>query len=106
MQSDRASGLSVTTAGTHHETRQLLAAFPAGGRWKRRKSPCAATRNGAVSISTWRCGEDGRSPKSHGAETCGSHVLDVAQAMGLRAAAVTHACRKLTLLPYDIHGRL
>ena len=31
--------------------------------WKRRKSRYAATRNGAASISTWRCGEDGRSPR-------------------------------------------
>ncbi len=28
--------------------------------WKRPKSRCASTRNGAVSISTWRCGEGGR----------------------------------------------
>jgi transposase len=32
--------------------------------WKRRKSRCAVTRNGAVSTSTWCCGEDGRSPRS------------------------------------------
>ena len=32
--------------------------------WKRRKSRCAAIRNGAASIFTWRCGEDGRSPRS------------------------------------------
>jgi transposase len=32
--------------------------------WKPRKSRCAATRNGGVSISTWRCDGDGRSPRS------------------------------------------
>jgi len=31
--------------------------------WKPRKSRCAATRNGATSFSTWRCAEDGRSPR-------------------------------------------
>jgi transposase len=31
--------------------------------WKRRKSRYAAIRNGAVSISTWRCDGGGRSPR-------------------------------------------
>ena len=31
--------------------------------WKPRKLRCAAIRNGAVSISTWRCDEDARSLK-------------------------------------------
>ena len=49
--------------------------------WKRRKSQCAASRSGAISTSTWRCGEDGRLPR-----VSGSDVLDVAQGMGLRAS--------------------
>ena len=32
--------------------------------WRRRKSRYAATRNGAASISTWPCGEEGKSPRS------------------------------------------
>jgi transposase len=56
--------------------------------WKRRKSRYAATRNGAASISTWPCGEDGKSPRSPGPEAGGSHVLDVAQEMGERNGAL------------------
>ena len=32
--------------------------------WKRRKSTVQQSRNGGVSTVTWRCGEDGKSPKS------------------------------------------
>jgi hypothetical protein len=31
--------------------------------WKRHKSRCAVTRNGAASFSIWRCDEDGRAPR-------------------------------------------
>ena len=53
---------TTATAGAHHQTRQLVCC--ASCWWKRRKSRYAATRNGAASISTWPCGEDGRSPRS------------------------------------------
>ena len=50
------------TAGTYHQAGQFDDC--ASCWWKRRRSQCAACRNGAVSTFTWRCGGDGRSPRS------------------------------------------
>ena len=50
------------TAGTYHANRATRCCVSCW--WKRPRSRCAASRNGAVSISTWPCGGDGRSPRS------------------------------------------
>src|SRR5208283_3853523 len=85
---------AATTAGTHHETRELAAAFSAGGSGAgygaRRPgmaqevfSPGAATR------TEDRQGRDG-------AEAGGPPVLDVAQRMGLRAVEKLRFARGTT----------
>ena len=58
---EESSGESAT-AGAYHQARQFAAALPAGGSGA--SYGAQRFRNGAVSISTWRCGGDGRSPKS------------------------------------------
>ena len=50
------------TAGTHHQAGQFDVAFLAGGSGA--GDGAQSFRNGAASISIWRCGEDGRSPRS------------------------------------------
>jgi len=70
-------------AGTYHETRQLAAAFPVGGSGASygAQPPGMAEQVCPPDDAARTENRQGR----HGAETGGSHVLDDAQGMGLRA---------------------
>ena len=50
------------TAGAYHANKATRCCVSCW--WKRPRSRCAACRNGAASTFTWRCGGDGRSPRS------------------------------------------